>query len=43
MRAFVCVGVAIIATFFLIVAGIETGILDCGGQPCISQKGQSHD
>lgn len=34
MRAFICVGAAIIGTFILIIAGIETGVLDCNGQPC---------
>lgn len=34
MRAFVCVGFAIIFTILLISVGLETGVLDCNGQPC---------
>lgn len=44
MRAFICVGLAIIMSFVLIALVIETGILDCGGQPCNAhRKDQPHD
>lgn len=38
MRAFLCVGLAIIMSFVLITLGIETGILDCGSQPCNAHR-----
>lgn len=38
MRAFVCVGLTIILTIMLISVGLETGILDCNGQPCSGEK-----
>jgi hypothetical protein len=38
MRSFICVGLAIIMSFVLITLGIETGVLDCGGQPCNAHR-----
>lgn len=43
MRAFICVGVAIIGTILIIMAGLELGLLDCNGQPCHAATPPSQD
>lgn len=42
MKVFVCVGASVILGLIALTIGLETGILDCSGQPCSAQVVTKH-
>ena len=43
MKAFVCVGLAILATLAIIIIGNDMGLPWCDGQPCLLTTGTPHE